>query len=579
MIPQRHVFHHFKVGVCIYFCLLCSAFSLKFPFSSARERFKLHKRNRAMNIVSYQLMGMGPSIEENRSLRDIHVHSNNIALYKAIMECEDAYISEKLKNAVSILNDALRLYGPDQLFTSYNGGKDAVVILHILRAVFADYNERTGNSCRPNLVYFELNDEFPEVLDHLKSTQEELNLEITSYKSGIREGLIEHINFLQEQGYRTPAFVIGTRHSDPNSAGQEKFCPSSSWMPPFMRINPILDWDYGHIWHFLRTFQLSYCHLYDKGYTSLGKVKDTLPNPSLRIDRCGNKIDHILLEDKNRRIYFPAYMLSDWSSERKGRNVKSMEDSDNTKAKIHVLDRIENVFLRTGLIIVDDYEIEDLQQTNQNIIINTIRNELTKVHAKVEKISILPNHIKSLMDELMYMRNEYDIVLIITSSTDIHQILNDSMERRVQDDSRKNVNLNPSALEYTIPRGNDTTTSSVTRYENIFLISKNEDDIFADSLALIVDSYLKPNFSGDMVVSKQLILKHGQLQETMKRINTILDLPSTKVRWLPSSSSSSSSSEEEMRISIESDTIMKLEKALDTLVEQLPDEIIVRMCN
>lgn len=32
---------------------------------------------------------------------------------------------------------------------------------------------------------------------------------------------------------------------DPNAEGQEYFCPSSAGWPPFMRINPILDWNYG----------------------------------------------------------------------------------------------------------------------------------------------------------------------------------------------------------------------------------------------------------------------------------------------------------------------------------------------
>jgi FAD synthetase len=45
---------------------------------------------------------------------------------------------------------------------------------------------------------------------------------------------------ISESGAR--AFVLGTREGDPNSKGQEAFAPSSDWMPPFMRVNPVIRW-------------------------------------------------------------------------------------------------------------------------------------------------------------------------------------------------------------------------------------------------------------------------------------------------------------------------------------------------
>jgi 3'-phosphoadenosine 5'-phosphosulfate sulfotransferase (PAPS reductase)/FAD synthetase len=42
-------------------------------------------------------------------------------------------------------------------------------------------------------------------------------------------------------------FVLGTRRGDPNCGVQTAFTPSSDWMPPFMRVNPILDWEYGQV--------------------------------------------------------------------------------------------------------------------------------------------------------------------------------------------------------------------------------------------------------------------------------------------------------------------------------------------
>ena len=110
------------------------------------------------------------------------------------------------------------------------------------------------------------------------------------------------------------AFVLGTRKNDPNCGAQEFFSPSSSWMPPFMRVNPILTWSYGQVWRFLRHFDLNYCSLYDQGYTSLGKQTDTFPNPSLR--------ESSSAADGSSASYLPAYMLTDWTLERAGRVSK-----------------------------------------------------------------------------------------------------------------------------------------------------------------------------------------------------------------------------------------------------------------
>ena len=80
-------------------------------------------------------------------------------------------------------------------------------------------------------------------------------------------------------------------------------------------VNPILDWDYGHVWHFLRLFQLPYCSLYDVGYTSLGKQSDTRPNPALWHPKEGAGNSPSALHGE----YLPAYRLTDVSQERAGR--------------------------------------------------------------------------------------------------------------------------------------------------------------------------------------------------------------------------------------------------------------------
>jgi Phosphoadenosine phosphosulfate reductase family len=76
--------------------------------------------------------------------------------------------------------------------------------------------------------------------------------------------------------WQTTSF--GPFRGDPNADGQEFFCPSSVGWPPFMRVNPVLEWTYADVWAFLRGTAAPYCALYDRGYTSVGGTNNTTPN-------------------------------------------------------------------------------------------------------------------------------------------------------------------------------------------------------------------------------------------------------------------------------------------------------------
>ena len=115
------------------------------------------------------------------------LHADSLALYEKLRSCNDAYMSKQLNSALDILSDALRLYGAEQLFASYNGGKDAVVVLHLLRAVAAKHAEETKESCRPEFIYFAVKDEFPEVLEHITETELKYALNLRKYETGISQ--------------------------------------------------------------------------------------------------------------------------------------------------------------------------------------------------------------------------------------------------------------------------------------------------------------------------------------------------------------------------------------------------------
>ncbi|EOD28833.1 hypothetical protein EMIHUDRAFT_418514, partial [Emiliania huxleyi CCMP1516] len=193
-------------------------------------------------------------------------------------EVEDEF-GRALKEGLEVCAHSLRLYGPARVVTSFNGGKDAVAILHLMRAALAAHSEAAGGPReRLRVIFFEQRDEFPEVDAFVRDAVERYDLELCTYSDGFAAGLESCI---AEHG--SAAFVLGTREGDPNGSGQGAFEPSSTWMPPFMRVNPVLRWSYAHVWQLLRGFALPFCSLYEEGYTSLGKQSDTEPNPALRL--------------------------------------------------------------------------------------------------------------------------------------------------------------------------------------------------------------------------------------------------------------------------------------------------------
>ena len=244
---------------------------------------------------------------------------NSLELYDQLRNDEE---DPHIQDALDCLDGAYRLYGPEHVIGSYNGGKDAVAILHLMRAAHAHYyfqkNIDQRHYLRPRVVYFDHPDEFPEVIQLLQDTVVKYDLDMMQFNTSFRDGLQVLVETSQQKQL---AFVLGTRTSDPNANSQGQFSPSSPYMPPFMRVNPIIAWNYGHVWNFLRKYKLPYCILYDQGYTSLGTVQDTLRCPAL-----------LRQEGEQGSDYWPAFMLTDWEQERAGR-ITSSTRNDNTQRK------------------------------------------------------------------------------------------------------------------------------------------------------------------------------------------------------------------------------------------------------
>ncbi|CAN1805247.1 FAD synthase [Linum perenne] len=164
---------------------------------------------------------------------------------EAIRESDDRRLKTKYNNAIYVIQRALALYSIEEVALSFNGGKDSTVLLHLLRAgYFLHKGEQSclngGLTSFPiRTIYFESPSAFPEINSFTYDAASRYGLELDIICSDFKSGLE---NLLKANPIR--AIFLGVRIGDPTAVGQEQFSPSSPGWPPFMRVNPILDWSY-----------------------------------------------------------------------------------------------------------------------------------------------------------------------------------------------------------------------------------------------------------------------------------------------------------------------------------------------
>ncbi|KAK7099571.1 hypothetical protein V1264_003694 [Littorina saxatilis] len=225
-------------------------------------------------------------------------------VYDIVNSKVDDTFHTSVRHAVSIIEQALDKYTLKDMCLGFNGGKDCTLLLHLFHAVVQKkYPDEIG---KLQALYIRSRLPFPEVELFVQQACKRYNLELIRYEGRIKENLAA----LKDGHPNIKAVLMGTRKTDPYSDHLDSFSMTDADWPQFMRVNPILNWTYETVWTFLRTLCLPYCSLYDHGYTSLGSMNNTHPNPSLQI------------VDSNGIVsYKPAYQLLDNGNERDGRNV------------------------------------------------------------------------------------------------------------------------------------------------------------------------------------------------------------------------------------------------------------------
>ena len=208
-----------------------------------------------------------------------------------------------VNNAQDIIKDCFNRYDKDQVAIAFNGGKDSMVLLHLIYSFFQNKSKNASHA-KLQALYIRDNDPFPQVEEFITECKDKYSLDMITIEASMKEALTQML----ENRPRIKAILMGTRKGDPGSKNLSFFSPTDGNWPSVMRVNPILDWEYQDVWSFLRGLSLPYPRLYDQGYTSLGGRSNTSPNPDL-----------IFIDEKGVQKFKPAYDLQDGSQERAGR--------------------------------------------------------------------------------------------------------------------------------------------------------------------------------------------------------------------------------------------------------------------
>ncbi|KAA1070340.1 3'-phosphoadenosine 5'-phosphosulfate sulfotransferase [Puccinia graminis f. sp. tritici] len=194
-------------------------------------------------------------------------------------------LSLQIKHALEIIELAIVRFGVDGLSISFNGGKDSTVLVHLFAAaLYRNSSIPTSSEPEPNLkisgLYIRCQSPFAEVDEFVNHCQTIYNIDLMTVDNSLKNGLGA---FLAERP-SIKAILIGTRATDPNGGSLTDFDPTDSDWPSIIRVHPILDWGYSHVWEFLQKLEVDWCKLYNSGYTSLGSSFNTFKNPFLETD-------------------------------------------------------------------------------------------------------------------------------------------------------------------------------------------------------------------------------------------------------------------------------------------------------
>lgn len=212
-------------------------------------------------------------------------------------------VKRQIIKSMDVLMELFTTKSLNEISVSYNGGKDCLVMVVLILATIHKSKVQIPSNFKLASVYIDSESPFPAVSDFITKSTKLYHLNSITIRADLKLGFETYL----KTNPNITTVIVGIRYSDPYGSQLLYKQPTDHNWPTFLRYHPMLHWHYIEIWDFILTCKLKYCHMYDLGYTSLGGIHSTLPNPKLKTDSG----------------FLPAYMLIDDADEyeRLGRNV------------------------------------------------------------------------------------------------------------------------------------------------------------------------------------------------------------------------------------------------------------------
>jgi len=187
-------------------------------------------------------------------------------------------LEEKIKKAKDVIKKAHRIFPHDKTVIAWTGGKDSTVLLHLVKDTF-------GTIPFP-VMFNDSTMEFQEIYDFIKKLTKEWQLDLTVVPHDKKELEIFHTtkNKAKQQElsrimkvtaintfvktHDIEAFLAGIRWDEHEARSKETYFSKRG---DHVRIHPILQFTESDIWDYIKSRNVPYVNLYDKGYRSLGE--------------------------------------------------------------------------------------------------------------------------------------------------------------------------------------------------------------------------------------------------------------------------------------------------------------------